>query len=266
MEDEKEDSSLVRHLMIVGDPQLAEFGSLLSWMDGDYFERSKRVQVPDIAGAVRKISTGVFPDLVIVLQSWSGEYSSAEVNALLAQIPLARLVVCYGPWCESDGRNWNIWPLPVRVPYWAAERRIAREWQSIVHPSESHPVPWSASREEIFDADHPPLGISAAPRSFLVDSPDPAYRQFLVELMSAGGHCPGDQRPDVIIFDADPWAFGRESVLTKLQARYPRAEIHAVVNFESPSLVTLLKIGGVASVSTKLGFCPLASGHQAAGC
>src|SRR5262249_32779106 len=156
-------------VLIIGDLQRAEFASVLESVDKSLAESFERHRAADIEAAVRLIEAGVFPDLVLVLQSWSNEYSADEVNCLLTLIPLARLVVCYGPWCESDGRNFSVWPHPVRVPFWAAQRRVQREWQSILEPYNGPLIPWSASRDELFAADHPAIQISAKPQLFFVD-------------------------------------------------------------------------------------------------
>ena len=96
-----------------------------------------------------------FPDLVIVCQLCSDEFTEADVRRLLGLFPLARFVCCYGPWCESDGRTRDIWPLAVRVPARFAADRVRRELEVIqgVRP----PLPLTASRDEIFlfDADSP---------------------------------------------------------------------------------------------------------------
>lgn len=91
---------------------------------------------------------GWHPDLVIVCQHWSDEYGEADVQRLLVSFPLARLVCCYGLWCESDGRTRDVWPLSVRVPARCAAERIGRELEVIV--GTRAPLPLTASRDEIF--------------------------------------------------------------------------------------------------------------------
>jgi len=89
-----------------------------------------------------------FADLVVVCQHWSDEFSEHKVWKLLSRHPLARLTCCYGPWCESDGRTRDIWPLAVRVPVRATEERIRRELDVIA--GRCAPLPLTASRDEIF--------------------------------------------------------------------------------------------------------------------
>ena len=227
---------------------------LAIWLDQHVLSGARSVILRDVTSIRNQFAADEFPDLMIVLQSWSNEYSTQDVNSLLAFAPLARVVVCYGAWCESDGRNQNIWPLSVRVPIWSAKSRIQREWQLIRFPGEQAPLPWSASREEIFTADHQPISIWNEPQSVLVDSPDPAYRQFLVEILIAEGHVVDAVSPTVILFDADPWSPSRAIDLQGLRDENPRADVLALTSLASPSDVAELQQLGVINMLHKLGF------------
>jgi hypothetical protein len=90
---------------------------------------------------------------VIVCQHWPDEYTAAEVRQMLGAFPLARLICCYGPWCASDGRTRDVWPLSVRVPAEFAPRRIDLELEVLAEARS--PLPLTASRDEIvlFDPD-----------------------------------------------------------------------------------------------------------------
>jgi hypothetical protein len=88
------------------------------------------------------------PDLVVVCQHWPDEFPPAEVGRLFRECPLARFVVCYGPWCASDGRTRAIWPLAVRVPANEADDRLRLELD--VLGGERAPLPLTASRDEVF--------------------------------------------------------------------------------------------------------------------
>jgi hypothetical protein len=98
----------------------------------------------------RALSTddGWFPELVLVCQHGSDEFTTQDVHGLIGRFPLARLVCCYGPWCASDGRTRDIWPLAVRVPVELAAERIRRELE--VLSGRRPPLPLTASRDEIF--------------------------------------------------------------------------------------------------------------------
>jgi len=68
-----------------------------------------------------------FPDLIVVLQSWPDQFSEADVHDIFALCPVARIVCCFGPWCDSDGRTRSVWPLAVRVSVAAAAGRLMRD-------------------------------------------------------------------------------------------------------------------------------------------
>jgi hypothetical protein len=89
-----------------------------------------------------------FPDLVLICQHEPDEFTTRDVHALIGRHPLARLVCSYGPWCASDGRTRDIWPLAVRVPVELAPERIRRELDVLA--GRRSPLPLTASRDEIF--------------------------------------------------------------------------------------------------------------------
>jgi hypothetical protein len=91
---------------------------------------------------------GWFPDLVIVCQHWPDEFTDRQVRRLIGLFPLARVSCCYGPWCASDGRSREIWPLSVRVPVELAAERIRRELDVLA--GRRRPLPLTASRDEVF--------------------------------------------------------------------------------------------------------------------
>ena len=87
-------------------------------------------------------------DLVIVFQSYSDQFSTDTVNSLVGRTIFGRLLCCYGPWCESDGRNRDLWPDAVRIPIRLASGVIQREVDGILRGSE--PLPPTAARDEVF--------------------------------------------------------------------------------------------------------------------
>ncbi len=116
---------------------------------------------PNVAEALARTSTDAWhSDLVIVCQHWPDEYTPSEVRQLLGAFPLARVICCYGPWCASDGRTRDVWPLSVRVPAEFSAGRMDLELE-VVNDARS-PLPLTASRDEIFLFD-PDCKIPAAP-------------------------------------------------------------------------------------------------------
>ena len=242
----------VRIILVVGRTDRDEFQPLLGWLTDRVCRGHRCVMAGDLSTVRAQFSHDEFPDLIVVLQSFPDEFTQQDVQNLFAFAPLARVVVSYGAWCESDGRNHAIWPLSVRIPVWSAESRILREWQLIQTPGEQVPLPWSASREEIFAADHPWLTLGGDPQKVLLDSPDPSFRQYLVERLTANGHQVVQDQPTVTMFDADPWGTARAAALSELRLKHPQAEIVALANLVQPPLIADLSRYGVRKVLPKL--------------
>lgn len=92
------------------------------------------------------------PELILVLQHWPEEFSSQQVQQLISTFPLARLICCYGPWCQSDGRTRQAWPCSVRVPLAAVKNRIDSEIDVI--SGNKAPLELTAGLDEVFAFDH----------------------------------------------------------------------------------------------------------------
>ena len=70
-------------------------------------------------------------DIVVVLQAFSDEYSAADAGQLIGRMLFRRVLCCYGPWCLSDGRTHEIWPVVARVSVASAWSAIAQEVENI---------------------------------------------------------------------------------------------------------------------------------------
>ena len=129
--------------------------------------------------------------LTLVLQSWSDEYSPAEVNRLIGTTQPFGLLCCCGQWCAGDGRTRAIWPPAVRVLVpWAADavRQLLRDQQA------GHRLlPLTAARDEVFlyrSSESLPTSVSrpsATTPSVLVLSADRVYRRTLADALRHQG-------------------------------------------------------------------------------
>ena len=246
-------SSSLPVIAIVGDSSRAEMKTIALWVSSRVDSDASIVQAKSIELLKDSLSDNVFPDLIVIFQGWSGEYSARDVSELLTFAPLARIVLCYGAWCESDGRNYSPWPSSVRVPVWSAISRIEREWSLIRH-SKGSLLPVSASREEVFAADHPLVKVFFEPQQFLVISPDASFARFVLERMQADGHFVVSTCPTVVLFDADPWSGERADALNELKAKFPMADVCVLVSQSEPKQWAEFANMGVAKVIHKLGF------------
>lgn len=143
------------------------------------------------------------PVLLVVVQNWPDEFTRANVAALYRAAPLARWICRYGPWCESDGRNRNLWPAGCRVSASGFRARLRREIEVLA--GTRSPLPLTASRDEVFEFDSVRLSCPASrARRVDVASPDREYRRFLADLAASRGHHVTTVNADVALFDLDP--------------------------------------------------------------
>ena len=205
-------------------------------------------QLPDTADPA--------PDLVVVAQSWPDEFSRSDVNAALGLWPLAQWVVCFGAWCESDGRSRTIWPIGLRVPARAATSRLNHVWD-IVTGRRIEPLPITASRDEAFEFDVSlnasvtDATVSDEPRTVLVRSPDPAIRQWLSALCSPDCQSGPRLRNNLVLWDVDPNCDQSALELRRFREQQPSARIVAVMGLPHPESIAALHRAGADRIITK---------------
>lgn len=73
----------------------------------------------------------ILADVVVVLQAFSDEYSAADAGELIGRMLFGRVLCCYGPWCISDGRTHDIWPVVARVSVGSAWSVLQQEGRNI---------------------------------------------------------------------------------------------------------------------------------------
>ncbi|MFM8581254.1 MAG: hypothetical protein ACKOFW_07100, partial [Planctomycetaceae bacterium] len=120
-----------RSVLLLGDVHADEFGPVIALLRGAVSHRRlwECDRFADFATRVAGRSQRI--ELVVVCQGWSDQFPRSQVHNLLSTLPMARFVCCHGAWCESDGRNRDLWPLAVRLPVGEATRWLAdllAEW------------------------------------------------------------------------------------------------------------------------------------------
>jgi DNA-binding NarL/FixJ family response regulator len=86
---------------------------------------------PDAEAAADLLSSGqVTADVIIIAQSYPGQFSHEAIDRLRRLAPLARVLGLLGSWCEGEMRSGDPWPAPIRV-YWhqwlpRCERELGR--------------------------------------------------------------------------------------------------------------------------------------------
>lgn len=127
-------------------------------------------------------------DLIIVLQSWSEQYARSEIHQLIG-LAFGQHLICFcGPWCESDGRNFELWPDAVRIPAREATTALKQTAEEIL--SDGEPLPATAARDEVFAA-RVPLSPTPSEHSRLpqinaaVIGPDVSLRRTLAGILKS---------------------------------------------------------------------------------
>ncbi|RPI86915.1 MAG: hypothetical protein EHM42_05600, partial [Planctomycetaceae bacterium] len=230
-------------VLVLGDLGCPDLLPVISWLRGKIIHGRLR-EAHRVADAIRLYPPGSSPpDLIVACQSWPDEFSAADVHALIAWQPLAQLVCCFGPWCDSDGRTRDAWPLAVRVPANESVRILEDAVRTSPAAAPSSPdgrdrwprsplanrrLPLTASRNELFASRFPAAEthVAWARQTLLgqtvdVESPDRAWREMMSRfLRRCGANSNGRdnvrslQRPQpALVWDADPAEPGRIAAL-----------------------------------------------------
>lgn len=135
-------------LLLVGDTSRAEFREACASL-----ERMGRVEASatiEVAG--QRLADGqLAPDVIVIAQSFPGQFSAEDIDRLRRRAPLARVLGLLGSWCEGETRTGKPWPAAIRV-YWhqwlpRAEQELG---QLAAGCSSSWSLPLTASEEERF--------------------------------------------------------------------------------------------------------------------
>ena len=244
-------------VMLLGDPESGDFRAIAESVRG-WRPPAEIRQAADFAGFRRCVEDERwFPDCVVVLQAWPDQFSETDVGQLLAMCPLARLVCCFGPWCDSDGRARSVWPPAVRVPLAATCGRLARELALLAGGESTRALPLTASGPEIFE--HGSAVCRPVPirkRRVAVISPDRAWKEMLEAALRSSDlpvHSPlSSEPPEAVIVDIDPWDSDRSLALRAIRAADPGARILAAAGFPRPDLTSALRESGADGVWFKL--------------
>ncbi|MGD9857622.1 MAG: hypothetical protein AB7U20_21980 [Planctomycetaceae bacterium] len=241
-------------VIIVGPVESAPYTEIVETV-----QRSVSAEDVRAVGDLAEISRTPPADLIVVLQQWPDEYTPAEVQDLIDSAPLARLLVCYGPWCDSDGRTRDVWPLGIRVPIAAAPARLILEIAKL--RGECPPLPLTADRNETY-LHAQTVGRKLHVRSLriAVVSADRALSEALHDVLTSAGHTvvapllPGGSHSttaDLLLWDADPWDDAAGTSLHTLREDHPDVPVAALCGFPRPHLESELRAAGVCAVIPK---------------
>ena len=246
--------------LLVGTDRLDEFQPVIDFVHQHVAAGSVRIATGCAALRLLVEGQGWYPDVVVALQAWPDQFSDTDVHELIALCPLARIICCFGPWCDSDGRTRSIWPRAVRVPLAAATGRLQHEFDLLTNDQAGResPLPLTASRADTFEFD---FDLPLIPRVELqglaeVVSPDRPWKEMMESaLQRAAFRIRAPQNGEslhVVVFDADPWDAGQAATLRAIRAADRELQIVAAVGFPQCELEAELFGCGADKVWFKL--------------
>ena len=258
---------MAHSVVLIGNARRREFSAFVTWLcDQPELKIAAHYATPaealtagsDEGASSPSVVSVQEADLTIVLQSWSDEFAADEVNQLVGATLFRRLLCCYGPWCESDGRNRDTWPDANRVPLRIARRIV--EWEMLRISRDEPAVPPTSARDEIFDyrlgepEDWAPLP-DALNRAALVVSPDRVLRETVALLLEEFGLRPQvspllDDLVDLtqtheeldhassplILHDLDPWGERVAASLVRVRRACPSADVLGIASMPDAGL------------------------------
>ena len=241
-------------LNIIGDIRHRQFQPLCLELaqqakEVHHFETPNDVETPDEPEQT----------VTLVLQSWSDQYSRTQISRLAGQHIFGRLYCCYGPACESDARNRDLWPDAVRVSLRLASATILADLNE-----RREILPLTAAPDEVFahrairrDSDSPSGHVA-------IISPDSSFRKSLQQLLThaditnvcydllTGTETESDQAVDCILHDLDPWGAWMEESLDHARELYPFADLKGIASMPDAGLMTELADLPVSDIIPKL--------------
>lgn len=160
----------------------------------DQLFESEVLPNPAMAGDANDHSSA---DGVIVFQSTSDQFAIGDIHRLVGTMLFGRVLCCYGPWCVSDGRSHDLWPVALRVDAHSAIPIIASELEAFRR--DLIPISPMAASEEVLAYRMETLEehrrspgkslidrtLPSSHRDALVISPDRVFRTTLESLLNS---------------------------------------------------------------------------------
>ena len=203
------------------------------------------------------------PDLIVFVQTWPDEFQFEQLLTLPGIGPYSRILCCYGPWCASDGRSRQEFPLAARVPLEQLGFALAIELQQ-----STAPLPWTAGRDEVFGYRYQtaeaklfalgPKGLdrpqSPAGAEVRVYSHDHELTDLLIAAVHVAG-CPTTaevREGQMVLWDVDVWTDSIAAEWSTLRHQFPHTRIVALTGFADPRSAAAIQSSGAVAVISKL--------------
>ncbi len=133
-------------ILLLGDSARTEFRDAASCLErwGAVHRFAGEVEAAAVLTAGR-----IAPDLIVVAQSFPGQFSHGAVDRLRRLAPLARVIGLMGSWCEGEMRTGAPWPAVVRNYWHQWIARCNRELHDLIAGAGgSWALPPTATEEE----------------------------------------------------------------------------------------------------------------------
>jgi len=253
-------------VLFVGDSERAEFAAIFQWLR----DHGQTTAAPDFAAALQQLeATDRDPELIVLAQSWPGQFSPKQIERLRRLAPLARVDELLGSWCEGETRTgrppggtlrnyWHQW-LPRMAPEFERTARGERPVWSL---------PTTATEDErlLTTAEADTHSLSTLPTTaptrglIAVLLRNAAMAQMLCDVSSERGYASiwlpegrGTYLAGVraAIWDALPAVESWAGALANVRRDLKGAPIIALANFPRIEDVERLRAAGAAAVVSK---------------
>ena len=257
---------------VIGDVDRHEFASVQQLI-----ARDNRLQLfrrfNDIQDAIQEPDVVQQAELTIVLQSWSEQFARRDIHHLIGLTFANRLICFCGAWCESDGRNHDLWPDAIRVPARDALACWNDVYQDIVSQQEA--LPPTAAKDEVF-ANRTPRRLSSSVLHTLTSTnaavigPDSSLRRTMANLLKSLsirsavrglisvtpyqtiGPVQTPRGPIHVVFhDLDPYGPLMQQSLEACKKMFPEAKLVGVANMPDAGMVSEISDVDLAAVLAK---------------
>jgi CheY-like chemotaxis protein len=244
-------------ILLIGDTNRPEFRAATASL----IEHGA-LSVADLSSALQTVRDGFNPALIVIAESWPGQFSNRELNELRRAAPLARIVGLLGPWLEGEARTGKPWPTMVRVYWHQASARLGRELEAIEDGNSSlwsFPVTASEDEKLLFSGDavqfdSPPTTIIA------ICSRHRETAEALSDICASRGwatvwlrNLPADTplRVSAVLFDVGRGDSAELKTIAKLKAITENAPIVALVGFPRCDDIDRLCSAGASAIVSK---------------
>ncbi len=234
-------------------------------------EFSLPAAVPDAWAAVRRFNDSrtaaaavaagrIVPDVIVVAQSFPGQFSHDELETLRRLAPVARIVGLMGSWCEGEMRSGHPWPGVVRTYWHQWPARAERQFRRMI---EGHACSWTlpptAAEEERLLVDASERWPQRNGRVVLCTASQ-QMAEFLSAACRSRGFVPLWQRtaPDTpiknaaaAVFDVANLAESEWNAISRLSAALRPAPVIALLPFPRSDDDRQARSAGAAAVLSK---------------